>query len=354
MATKPISTPLPADLPENWTTGQTVAPTGAEVGLSEQHGYNYLMEQVNAAQEALNTMNDAFDDLATLGSDGKVPLAQLAGVLLSVSAAAEYSASATYSAGDYCVHEGQLYKANQDIGTAEAWTAAHWTAVSIMAEVAAALSGLVSKSGDTMTGNLTAPILYATQEFQAKNSEMGRISSYYLNNHKDLIISNYKDASNFTQIALCDESDFLRDILNLWVVKNGKVNNYRILTEGNAVEIGMCKISIGSYVGTGTYGQDNPTTITFPFTPKLVFVYAPSDGIMGQAGSDFIGPAARSLIWWMTGITRQTLYGSYDTQLNFSLSNNALSYYMTTGASGWGAEWQFNFSGKTYNWIALG
>jgi hypothetical protein len=30
--------PLPADLPENWTSGQIVAPTGAEAGLDEQHG----------------------------------------------------------------------------------------------------------------------------------------------------------------------------------------------------------------------------------------------------------------------------------------------------------------------------
>ena len=65
MATKPITTPLPADLPEAWQTGQTVAPTGAEVGLSRQHGYNYLMEQVNAAQEAVNTISDAFEGLAT-------------------------------------------------------------------------------------------------------------------------------------------------------------------------------------------------------------------------------------------------------------------------------------------------
>lgn len=42
-----------------------MAPAGADVGLSQQHGYNYLMEQVNAAQEAVNTMNDAFADLAT-------------------------------------------------------------------------------------------------------------------------------------------------------------------------------------------------------------------------------------------------------------------------------------------------
>ena len=43
MATKPIPTPLLADLPEDWTVGQTVAPTGEEVGLTQQHGYNYLM-----------------------------------------------------------------------------------------------------------------------------------------------------------------------------------------------------------------------------------------------------------------------------------------------------------------------
>lgn len=45
--------PLPADLPENWTSGQIIAPTGAEAGLDEQHGYNYLMMQVNNVQKAL-------------------------------------------------------------------------------------------------------------------------------------------------------------------------------------------------------------------------------------------------------------------------------------------------------------
>ena len=65
MADKPIQNPLPADLPENWSIGQIVAPAGADVGLDQQHGYNYLMQQVNAAQQAVNTMNNAFSDLAT-------------------------------------------------------------------------------------------------------------------------------------------------------------------------------------------------------------------------------------------------------------------------------------------------
>ena len=61
MATRPIDTPLVADLPEDWTYNQTVAPTGEEVGLSEQHGYNYLMEKVNEALEGVNTVNEGFD-----------------------------------------------------------------------------------------------------------------------------------------------------------------------------------------------------------------------------------------------------------------------------------------------------
>ena len=47
---------LPADLPTDWTTSQYVSPNGSEVSLSQQHGYNYLMEQVNAAQTAVNTL----------------------------------------------------------------------------------------------------------------------------------------------------------------------------------------------------------------------------------------------------------------------------------------------------------
>lgn len=64
MADRPLPTPLPADLPEDWTSGQIVAPDGADVGLSEQHGYNYLMGQVNAAQRALNTINEGFDGIS--------------------------------------------------------------------------------------------------------------------------------------------------------------------------------------------------------------------------------------------------------------------------------------------------
>ena len=65
MADNPITIPLPADLPEDWAENQIVAPDGQSAGLSQQHGYNYLMEQVNNAQEAITQVGEAFSGLAT-------------------------------------------------------------------------------------------------------------------------------------------------------------------------------------------------------------------------------------------------------------------------------------------------
>lgn len=64
MAEKPLSAPLPADLPEDWTDGQIVVPYGPGAGLSEQHGYNYLMAAVNAAHRAVNAVNDGFGTIS--------------------------------------------------------------------------------------------------------------------------------------------------------------------------------------------------------------------------------------------------------------------------------------------------
>lgn len=49
--------------------------------------------------------------------------------------AAVYDDTATYAAGDYCTYNGQLYKANQAISTAESFDATHWDATTIMAEI---------------------------------------------------------------------------------------------------------------------------------------------------------------------------------------------------------------------------
>jgi len=64
MADKPLAQSLAADLPENWNPGQIVAPNGADVGLPEQYGYNYLMAAVNSARRAINTVNEGFETVS--------------------------------------------------------------------------------------------------------------------------------------------------------------------------------------------------------------------------------------------------------------------------------------------------
>ena len=70
---KIITTALPHDLPENWTDTQFVSPGGTEVGLTEKHGYNYLMKQVNEAQKAVNELDDALGTIYVSPLDRATP-----------------------------------------------------------------------------------------------------------------------------------------------------------------------------------------------------------------------------------------------------------------------------------------
>ena len=42
-----------------------------------------------------------------------------------------YSSSSTYTSGDLCIYNENLYRCNTTISVAEAWTAAHWTSITI-------------------------------------------------------------------------------------------------------------------------------------------------------------------------------------------------------------------------------
>lgn len=96
--------PLPADLPENWTSGQIIAPAGAEAGLDEQHGYNYLMRQVNNAQKALKALAaQREEDLARIkfwcSDDPTSPASFIGGTWERIEGKFIMGASDTYPAG---------------------------------------------------------------------------------------------------------------------------------------------------------------------------------------------------------------------------------------------------------------
>ena len=97
-----------------------------------------------------------------------------------------------------------------------------------------------------------------------------------------------------------------------------------------------CQIYTGSYVGTGTYGADNPNTLTFPFEPKLVFVVG-SDSLAGQSLA-MIHPS--NFAFSVVNATNQYLSITWD--------GNSVSYFGTSDGR------QFNQAGKTYCYVALG
>ena len=67
-----------------------------------------------------------------------------------------YSASSTYALGDHVLYNGQLYECNTAITTAEAWTAAHWTAVTVGAEIATVKDGLSEVFKNELVANISA------------------------------------------------------------------------------------------------------------------------------------------------------------------------------------------------------
>ena len=62
--------------------------------------------------------------------------------------AADYSSSKTYSVGEYCIYSGSLYRCTTAITTAEAWTAAHWTAAVLGDDVGDLKSALNAVDGE--------------------------------------------------------------------------------------------------------------------------------------------------------------------------------------------------------------
>ena len=94
----------------------------------------FVEDWLDEHPEATTTVEDGAVTTAKI-DDAAVTRAKVADAALA-DIAAEYSSSATYAVGDYVFHSGALYRCVSAITTAEAWTAAHWTAAVLGDDVA--------------------------------------------------------------------------------------------------------------------------------------------------------------------------------------------------------------------------
>lgn len=98
-----------------------MAVAGGYTGTKEE----FEADMGNSGTNATNAANSAAAAAAS----------ETAALAAATNFAPAYSSSATYAVGDYVLYEGGLYKCNTAITTAEAWTAAHWTAVKVGPEI---------------------------------------------------------------------------------------------------------------------------------------------------------------------------------------------------------------------------
>lgn len=104
------------------------------------------------------------------------------------------------------------------------------------------------------------------------------------------------------------------------------------------------RVQTGSYVGTGTYGANNPCSLTFDFPPKIVFVFRTSDNYKASR-NDGYGRYVMN-IFAFGGFK---MYCGSTNNINYSISGNKLSWYANSDS-----EDQINYSNETYGYIGIG
>ena len=105
------------------------------------------------------------------------------------------------------------------------------------------------------------------------------------------------------------------------------------------------QICTGSYVGTGTYGKDNPNTITLPFNAEIIWI--------GYAFNSTNAPtsAQRGAFSFMRGSSHGLSYIANQSSMSAiknSFEENTCSWFANTAID------QLNLADTTYRYVALG
>ena len=130
---------------------------------------------------------------------------------------------------------------------------------------------------------------------------------------------------------------------------------------------GGAMIATGSYVGTGTYGADNPNTLTLDFVPKVIWVG--KGGFLNFASHPTSGASMLNTQMLITCTeiadsvpVRATSGGTlYDGTIYFSINGTTVSWYGSYSSME-SAEFneagcksvQLNELGETYHYFAIG
>ena len=140
-------------------------------------------------------------------SNGTITLNSTASADLSSIVAPNYSATATYSIGDYVIYNDALYKCNTDITTAESWDSTHWTAVTLdTAKQDTLVSGTNIKTvnGNSLLGSGDLVISGGSSKYVGTITGDGATTSFTITHNldsRDVIVQVYDNTSYETVIV---------------------------------------------------------------------------------------------------------------------------------------------------------
>ena len=104
------------------------------------------------------------------------------------------------------------------------------------------------------------------------------------------------------------------------------------------------KIATGSYVGTGTYGADNPNSLTLEFQPQIVIIHGQTQSannpVYNYGYTIMVRPATR----YETIVTNAVDYSG-----TIVWGNNEVFWFVEANSGR-----QFNLSGEQYEYVAIG
>ena len=138
------------------------------------------------------------------------------------------------------------------------------------------------------------------------------------------------------------------------------IDNVQSSTDGKA------RFQMGSYVGTGTYGADNPCSLTFDFVPKVVYIGQPTDITVNYGRTEYtLFPYFIQIVYGVqmgSGIFISLRSGTYsydpgDSAVSCSFNDKTVSWrnsFMDYNEAYDGSINQMNKLGTTYHYTAIG
>ena len=107
---------------------------------------------------------------------------------------------------------------------------------------------------------------------------------------------------------------------------------------------GNCQIAAGTYTGTGKYSSASPTSLTFPFQPKLVAIQNRAGATPETEDSSYFDYMMMVLVW---PVAQYRLCNGRN-PVTITWSGNKVSWYAES------APRQLNALGRIYHYVALG